>query len=165
VAHRCGRYVQGRARRPFDGHDAPAHGHPSRAPGAPHRPRPHVVQRGSNITPERLRFDFSHPSKLTPEQIAEVERIVNENIARDWPMTWREVPTDEAFAEGAIGAFGDKYGETVKVYTAGDPDGLWYSKEICGGPHVERTGSLGRFRITKEESSSAGVRRIRAVLE
>jgi alanyl-tRNA synthetase len=125
----------------------------------------HVVQRGSNITPERLRFDFSHPSKLTPEQIAEVERIVNENIARDWPMTWREVPTDEAFAEGAIGAFGDKYGETVKVYTAGDPDGLWYSKEICGGPHVERTGSLGRFRITKEESSSAGVRRIRAVLE
>ena len=126
---------------------------------------PHVVQRGSNITPERLRFDFSHPSKLTPEQIAEVERIVNENIARDWPMTWREVPTDEAFAEGAIGAFGDKYGETVKVYTAGDPDGLWYSKEICGGPHVERTGSLGRFRITKEESSSAGVRRIRAVLE
>ncbi len=126
---------------------------------------PHVVQRGSNITPERLRFDFSHPSKLTPEQIAEVERIVNENIARDWPMTWREVPTDQAFAEGAIGAFGDKYGETVKVYTAGDPDGVWYSKEICGGPHVERTGSLGHFRITKEESSSAGVRRIRAVLE
>ena len=126
---------------------------------------PHVVQRGSNITPERLRFDFSHPSKLTPEQIAEVERIVNENIARDWPMTWREVPTAQAFAEGAIGAFGDKYGETVKVYTAGDPDGVWYSKEICGGPHVERTGSLGHFRITKEESSSAGVRRIRAILE
>jgi alanyl-tRNA synthetase len=125
----------------------------------------HVVQRGSNITPERLRFDFSHPAKLTPGQIAEVERIVNEAIARDWPMTWRELPTDQAFASGAIGAFGDKYGSTVRVYTAGDPDGIWYSKEICGGPHVGHTSVLGRFRIVKEESSSAGVRRIRAVLE
>ncbi|HUD10907.1 MAG TPA: alanine--tRNA ligase [Candidatus Saccharimonadia bacterium] len=129
----------------------------------------HVVQRGSNITPERLRFDFSHPQKMTPEEIAEVERIVNANIEKDWPMGYREIPTEQAFAEGALGAFGDKYGDTVKVYTAGDPEGEWYSKEICGGPHVEHTGVLAedgkRFRIKKEESSSAGVRRIKAVLE
>jgi alanyl-tRNA synthetase len=129
----------------------------------------HVMQRGSNITPERLRFDFSHPEKMTPEQIAEVEQLVNTNIERDWPMGWREVPTDEAFKEGALGAFGDKYGASVKVYTAGDPAGEWYSKEICGGPHVEHTGLLAeggkRFKIKKEESSSAGVRRIKAVLE
>ncbi len=125
----------------------------------------HVVQRGSNITAERLRFDFSHPQKMTPEQVAEVERIVNENIAKDWTMQVHEMPPDEAFAQGALGAFGDKYGPLVTVYTAGDPDGEWYSKEICGGPHVEHTSALGRFRILKEESSSAGVRRIRAVVE
>jgi alanyl-tRNA synthetase len=124
----------------------------------------HVVQRGSNVTAERLRFDFSHPTKMTPEERQEVERIVNEAIDHDWPISFREVPTQEAFAEGALGAFGDKYGETVKVYTAGNPAGEWYSKEICGGPHVERTGALHGFRIAKEESSSAGVRRIRAVL-
>ncbi len=125
-----------------------------------HTARTHVVQRGSNITPERLRFDFSHPSKLTPEQIAEVERIVNENIARDWPMTWREVPTDEAFAEGAIGAFGDKYGETVKVYTAGDPDGLWYSKEICASPKKSRPApaSGGFAPCSSSGRAAAGVR-------
>ena len=125
----------------------------------------HVVQRGSNVTAERLRFDFSYPAKMTPEERDQVERIVNEAIDHDWPVSFREIPTGEAFAEGALGAFGDKYGETVKVYTAGDPLGEWYSKEICGGPHVEHTGALGRFRITKEESSSAGVRRIRAVVE
>jgi alanyl-tRNA synthetase len=125
----------------------------------------HVIQRGSNITAERLRFDFSHPAKVTPEEQAEIERIVNENIGRDWPMGYRELSPERAFAEGALGAFGDKYGETVKVYTAGDPDGEWFSKEICGGPHVDRTGVLGSFRIIKEESSSAGVRRIRAVVE
>jgi alanyl-tRNA synthetase len=125
----------------------------------------HVVQRGSNVTAERLRFDFSHPAKMTPEERDQVERIVNEAIDHDWPVSFREIPTGEAFAEGALGAFGDKYGETVKVYTAGDPLGEWYSKEICGGPHVEHTGALGRFRITKEESSRAGVRRIRAVVE
>lgn len=125
----------------------------------------HVVQRGSNVTAERLRFDFSHPPKMTPDQIDEVQRIVNAAITRDWPMDFREIPTAQALAEGALGAFGDKYGDTVKVYTAGDPGGDWYSKEICGGPHVERTGLLGRFRILKEESSSAGVRRIRAVVE
>ncbi|HSX48069.1 MAG TPA: alanine--tRNA ligase [Candidatus Nanoarchaeia archaeon] len=129
----------------------------------------HVIQRGSNITDERLRFDFSHHEKMTSEQIGEVERIVNEAIDKDWPMGYREIPTDQAFKEGALGAFGDKYGETVKVYTAGDPEGEWYSKEICGGPHVEHTGTLAeegkRFKIKKEESSSAGVRRIKAVLE
>jgi alanyl-tRNA synthetase len=124
----------------------------------------HVVQRGSNVTAERLRFDFSHPQKMTPEEIARVEQIVNDAIARDWPMGFREIPTDQAFAEGALGAFGDKYGDVVKVYTAGDPDGDWYSKEICGGPHVTSTGTLGPFRIVKEESSSSGVRRIRATV-
>jgi alanyl-tRNA synthetase len=129
----------------------------------------HVIQRGSNITTERLRFDFSHPEKMTPEQVKQVEDIVNENIQKDWPMGFRELPTKQAFSEGALGAFGDKYGETVKVYTAGDPEGDWYSKEICGGPHVEHTGALAEhgkhFKIKKEESSSAGIRRIKAVLE
>lgn len=129
----------------------------------------HVIQRGSNITPERLRFDFSHGEKMTPEQLAQVEQLVNANIAKDWPMGFREIPPAQAFKEGALGAFGDKYGDIVKVYTAGDPDGEWYSKEICGGPHVEHTGLLAadgkKFKIKKEESSSSGVRRIKAVLE
>jgi alanyl-tRNA synthetase len=129
----------------------------------------HVVQRGSNITQERLRFDFSHPEKLTSDQIKRVEEIVNQSIERDWPMGWREMETKAAMAQGVLGAFGDKYGETVKVYTAGDPDAEWFSQEICGGPHVTHTGELGedgkQFKITKEESSSAGVRRIKAVLQ
>lgn len=128
----------------------------------------HVIQRGSNITPERLRFDFAHPEKMTPEQIKEVEDIVNEQIQKDWPMTWREENTKEALANGVMGAFGDKYGDIIKVYTVGDPDGTNYSREICGGPHVERTGKLGedgkKFKILKEESSSAGIRRIKAAL-
>lgn len=129
----------------------------------------HVIQRGSNITEERLRFDFSHDQKVTPEQIAEVEKIVNEQIAKDLPMTWAERNTKEALAAGVLGAFGDKYGETVKVYTAGDPKGEWFSQEICGGPHVDHTGQLAeggkKFKITKEEASSAGIRRIKAVLQ
>lgn len=128
----------------------------------------HVVQRGSNITEERLRFDFSHPDKLTAEQIKEVEDIVNKQIKNDLPMTWKEMNTKEALAHGVLGAFGDKYGETVKVYTAGDQSGRWFSQEICGGPHVDNTGELGKnglvFKIVKEESSSAGIRRIKAVL-
>lgn len=128
----------------------------------------HVIQRGSNITPERLRFDFAHPEKMTPEQIKEVEDIVNEQIEKDWPMTWREENTKEALANGVMGAFGDKYGDIIKVYTVGDPDGTNYSREICGGPHVEHTGKLGedgkKFKILKEESSSAGIRRIKAAL-
>ena len=127
-----------------------------------------VVQRGSNITGERLRFDFSHPDKMTPEQIKAVEDMVNEQIERDWPMSWREEPTKKALESGVLGAFGDRYGDEVKVYTVGDPDGERYSREICGGPHVEHTGQLGeggkRFKILKEESSSAGVRRIKAAL-
>jgi len=123
----------------------------------------HVVQRGSNITPERIRFDFSNPEKVTPEQIAEVEKIVNQKIAEDLPVTLEEMPTEQALKE-ASGAFGDKYGDKVKVYTIGD-----FSKEICGGPHVEHTGQIGeggkKFKIVKEESSSAGVRRIKAVLQ
>jgi alanyl-tRNA synthetase len=125
----------------------------------------HVVQRGSNITPERLRFDFSHPAKVTADEVSRVEAIVNENISRDWLMHVSEMPPGEAFAKGALGAFGDRYGPVVTVYTAGDPGSEWYSKEICGGPHVARTSELGHFRIIKEESSSAGVRRIRAVLD
>lgn len=125
----------------------------------------HVMQRGSNNTAERLRFDFSHGEKMTPEQIAEVEKTVNDVIARNLPIEYVEMDKDEAFAAGALGAFGEKYPDTVKVYTVGDNDGDWYSREICGGPHVALTGELGHFRIVKEESSSAGVRRIKAVLE
>jgi alanyl-tRNA synthetase len=129
----------------------------------------HVIQRGSNLTAERLRFDFSHPEKVTQEQIAEVERIVNEQIDHDWPVSWREENTKQALASGVMGAFGDRYGETVKVYTVGDPDDENFSREICGGPHVEHTAQIKdgnkRFKITKEESVSAGVRRIKAVLQ
>ena len=128
----------------------------------------HVVQRGSNITGERTRFDFSHPQKVTPQQIKKVEDIVNEKIKENLPVTWKEEKTEEAFKKGASGAFGDKYGETVKVYTIGDPKKP-FSREICGGPHVEHTGVIGekgkKFKIQKEEASSAGVRRIKAVLQ
>jgi alanyl-tRNA synthetase len=123
----------------------------------------HVTQKGSNITPERLRFDVSHPEKITPEQIKEVERLVNEAILTDADMGFEEMTVDEAKKQGAAGAFESKYGEKVKVYTA-QKNGIIYSKEICGGPHVTRTGELGLFKITKEEASSAGVRRIKAVL-
>lgn len=126
-----------------------------------------VVQRGSNITAERIRFDFSHPEKVTREQLDEVEKIVNQKIAEDLPVSWEEEPTDQAL-KSASGAFGDKYGAKVKVYTIGDP-AQPFSREICGGPHVEHTGVIGegdkKFKITKEEASSAGVRRIKAVLQ
>lgn len=128
----------------------------------------HVIQRGSNITAERLRFDFSHGEKVTQVQIEQVEAIVNKQIEADWPMSWREENTAEALDSGVMGAFGDRYGDVVKVYSVGDPDGEHYSREICGGPHVEHTGLLAeggkKFKITKEEASSAGVRRIKAVL-
>lgn len=119
----------------------------------------HVEQRGSNITPERLRFDFSHPEKVTREQLDEVERIVNEAIASDLEVTCVETTVEEAKAQNAIGLFEDKYGDKVTLYTMGD-----YSKEICGGPHVDRLGKLGTFKIKKEQASSRGVRRIKAVL-
>ena len=121
---------------------------------------PHALQKGSNITPERLRFDFTHPEKMTPEQLVAVEKIVNEQIARDLPITLETMTIEDAKARGATALFAAKYGEQVKVYTAGD-----FSMEVCGGPHATRTGELGRFKIQKEESSSAGVRRIKAVLE
>lgn len=124
----------------------------------------HVEQKGSNITAERLRFDVSHPDKITPEQIKQIEELVNEQIAKDLPVHFREMPLDEARKINATGVFGDKYGEKVKVYFVGGEEAP-YSKEICGGPHVTQTGELGRFKITKEESSGAGVRRIKAVLE
>jgi len=120
----------------------------------------HVEQRGSNITAERLRFDFSHEDKMTPEQLTEVEDLVNEAIRRDLPIVCEEMDVEEAKKTGAMGLFGEKYADRVKVYTVGD-----VSKEICGGPHANRTGELGKFRIKKEESSSRGVRRIKAVLE
>jgi len=118
-----------------------------------------VAQRGSNITAERLRFDFSFPRKLTPEELKAVEAFVNDAIEKDIPVTCAEMTVDEAKAGGAIGLFANKYGSKVKVYTV---DGV--SCEICGGPHAEHTGELGRFKIKKEEASSAGVRRIKAVL-
>jgi alanyl-tRNA synthetase len=120
----------------------------------------HVMQKGSNITAERMRFDFSHDKPMTPEEITRVEAIVNEQIRQDLPVTMAVMTLDEAKASGAIALFGEKYDAQVKVYTMGG-----FSKEVCGGPHVERTGVLGKFKIQKEQSSSAGVRRIRAVLE
>lgn len=121
---------------------------------------PHAVQKGSNLTAERLRFDFANPQKVTPEQLKQVEDIVNEQIQRDLPVTCEEMTIEEAKASGATGLFESKYGDKVKVYTIGD-----FSKEICGGPHVERTGGMGHFKIKKEEAVSSGVRRIKAILE
>lgn len=139
----------------------------------------HVIQRGSNITEERLRFDFSHPEKVTREQLDEVEKIVNEQIAKDLKISWAEYPTKVAREEkGALGQFGDRYGETVKVYKMiADGEEKPFSFEICGGPHVEHTLELiedgnpstssgqVKFKILKEESSSAGIRRIKAILQ
>ena len=119
----------------------------------------HAVQRGSNITSERLRFDFANPQKVTPEELKRVEEIVNEQIQRGLEVTCEEMTVEEAKESGAMGLFENKYGELVKVYTIGD-----FSKEICGGPHVKNTSELGTFKIKKEEASSAGVRRIKAIL-
>ncbi len=130
----------------------------------------HVVQRGSNITEERLRFDFSHPEKVTRQQLDEVEKIVNEQIGKDLVVTWAEYPTKVAREEkGALGQFGDRYGDTVKVYKMiADGADKPFSFEICGGPHVDHTLQLfednKKFKILKEESSSAGIRRIKAAL-
>jgi alanyl-tRNA synthetase len=120
----------------------------------------HVQQRGSNITPERLRFDFSHPEKVTSEELEKVEKLVNAEIAASLPVTSEIMAPDEALASGAIGLFGHKYGDSVTVYSMGK-----FSKEICTGPHVANTKDLGVFKIVKEEAVSAGVRRIKAVLE
>lgn len=122
----------------------------------------HVEQKGSNITHERLRFDFSHPKKMTPEQIKEIENIINEQIKKDLPVRFEILGMEEAKKSGALGFFEDKYaqlGGKIKVYFVGD-----FSAEICGGPHVARTGELGSFKIIKEEAVSAGIRRIKAVV-
>lgn len=121
---------------------------------------PECNQKGSNITDERMRFDFNFPRPMTPEEIAAVEKLVNEKIAEDLPVVYREMSLEEARAEQFVGVFDNKYGDVVKTYSIGE-----FSKEMCGGPHAERTGALGKFRIVKEQSSSSGIRRIKAVLE
>lgn len=131
----------------------------------------HVIQHGSNITEERLRFDFSHPDKMNPKQIKAVEDMVNEQIDKDLKVSWEEHPTKEALEDlHVLGAFGDRYGDIVKVYRMqAENEDQPFSLEICGGPHVEHTGQLAeggkRFKIIKEESSSSGIRRIKAVLK
>jgi len=120
----------------------------------------HVEQKGSNITPERLRFDFSHPDKMTPEQVKAVEDLVNDAIRRKLDIRIEDMTLDEAKARGAIGLFEDKYGSRINVYFMGD-----FSTEVCGGPHVRNTSELGQFKIQKEEASSRGVRRIKAVVK
>ena len=134
---------------------------------------PHAVQKGSNITPERLRFDFAHNEKLTDEELKKVEDLVNAAIERDYPVSFQIIPLAEARAKKAIGLFGDKYEEMVKVYTMGDPNEVavadpnapCFSREFCGGPHVPHTNLVGKFKILKEEAVSAGVRRIKAIAE
>jgi alanyl-tRNA synthetase len=125
----------------------------------------HVAQKGSNITAERMRFDFSHGAPMTAEEIKKVETIVNEQIQKDLPVTMTVMGLDEAKNSGATALFGEKYENQVKVYTIGKSDSDYFSREVCGGPHVEHTGTIGRFKIQKEQSSSAGIRRIRAVIE
>lgn len=124
----------------------------------------HVFQKGSNITPERLRLDFSHPEKMTPEQIADVEKLVNRAIDAKLEVLKQEMTLEEAKALNAMGIFESKYGDKVTVYSI-IQDGEIVSREICGGPHAKNTGELGLFKIQKEEASSAGVRRIKAILE
>jgi len=119
-----------------------------------------IYQRGSNITPERLRFDFNFDRKLTPEEKAAVEDLVNKKIQEALPVTMQEMSVEEAKEEGTVGVFDDKYGDKVKVYKVGN-----FSSELCAGPHVKNTSELGHFKIKKEQSSSAGVRRIKAILE
>ncbi len=121
---------------------------------------PAVRQMGSNITSDRLRFDFSYPDKLALEEIERVEAIVNEQIAHDWPVSVEVMPSDRALESGALAFFGEKYGDQVKVYSIGA-----FSKEVCGGPHVTHTGALGHFKIAKQESVGQDIRRVRAILE
>ncbi|MBD3328626.1 alanine--tRNA ligase, partial [Candidatus Peregrinibacteria bacterium] len=118
-----------------------------------------IMQKGSNITAERLRFDFNYPEKLNEEQIKQVEDMVNEQIKKDWTVTCETTSVEEAKERGAIGLFEDKYGDKIKLYRIGD-----FSLEICGGPHVEHTGQLEAFKITKQESVGSGIRRVKAVI-
>nr|MCR5188756.1 alanine--tRNA ligase [Treponema sp.] len=124
-----------------------------------------VAQKGSNINAERMRFDFTFERAMTKEEIQKAEDIVNQKIKEDLPVTMEVMTLDQAKAEGARALFANKYGEQVKVYTIGkDPKNDWFSKEVCGGPHVQHTAQIGDFKIVKEQSSSAGVRRIKAVI-
>ena len=123
----------------------------------------HVVQKGSNITPERLRFDFAHPQKMTEEEKKRVEEIVNDKIAEKLPVSYMEIPKAEA-EKIAVHSFNEKYGDVVKVYFIGDEQSGYFSREFCGGPHVKNTGELGIFKIQKEEAVGEGIRRIKAVL-
>lgn len=125
----------------------------------------HVAQAGSNITEERLRFDFTHSEKMTPEQIAAVEAYVNEAIQSGLKVQVAEEPKSQAQARGVSGSFWEKYPDVVKVYTMSGSNGKVYSEELCGGPHVEDSTKMGAFQIVKEESSSSGVRRIKAILQ
>lgn len=129
---------------------------------------PHVFQKGSNITPERLRFDFTHETKMTDEEKKKVEDLVNQKIREALPVTYEILPIEEAKKKGAIGLFDDQYGDEVKVYQVGDNTTGIFSMEFCGGPHVHNTkelGQAGTFKIQKEEAVSAGVRRIKAILD
>lgn len=128
----------------------------------------HVQQKGSNITVERLRFDFSHSEKLTPEQIQKIEKLVNEEIKKGLPVYCEEMSLEQAKSSGALGFFESKYGDKVKVYSIGAPTSSNekpFSREICGGPHIKNTHELGHFKIIKEEAVSAGIRRVKAILE
>lgn len=125
----------------------------------------HVSQKGSNITAERMRFDFSHPEKMTDSEKERVESLVNQKIREAHPVTFKEMPKEEAEKIGAMRVFGDKYGDIVKVYSIGNETDGYFSQEFCGGPHVENTKELGKFKIVKEEAVSQGVRRIKAILE
>jgi alanyl-tRNA synthetase len=126
----------------------------------------HVKQKGSNITAERLRFDFSHPAKLSSEEIKRVEKLVNDQIKKNLPVICKTKTFKEAVDEGALAFFKEKYGKKVKVYSIGNPakGGQVFSKEVCGGPHVEKTGYLGHVRIIKQEKIGAGVMRIYLVM-
>jgi alanyl-tRNA synthetase len=126
----------------------------------------HVQQKGSNITADRLRFDFSHPEKLRDEEIKKVEKLINRQIEKDLPVTHEVKTYKEAITEGALAFFGERYGEKVKVYTIRSKSGSgWFSKEVCGGPHVKRTGEIGRVKIKKQEKIGAGLVRIYAFID
>jgi alanyl-tRNA synthetase len=125
----------------------------------------HVQQKGSNITSERLRFDFTHPQKLTEDEIKEVEDLVNEQIQKDLPVSFEAINLSKATKEGALAFFGEKYDQKVKVYTVGDSKDAWFSKEVCGGPHVSSTSEIGRVNIFRQDKIGAGIMRLYAKLE
>ena len=125
----------------------------------------HVQQKGSNITSERLRFDFTHPQKLTEDETKKVEDLVNEQIQKDLPVSFEAINLSEATKEGALAFFGEKYDQKVKVYTVGDPKDAWFSKEVCGGPHVSSTSEIGRVNIFRQDKIGAGIMRLYAKLE